>query len=245
MTEPRAGKAAIRKHGVFHLKYEAIILCGGEGWRLKPDEWTPKPLLKITETESLLDMQVRWLVDNGFDNIVLASNRSFPESDMFTSRKVQMCTERKKLGTGGAVKRAAVLIDTDRFYVMNVDDVAFYDPRTLYDRATTGAAILLAKPRLPFGKVTLQGDDIVKGFEHRPILDMWVSAGHYVFSSGIVEKYFPAYGDFEHTAMQQIAGDNLLRGLKYPGDWLTLNTAKDLIAIQEYMKNMKVSRKHG
>jgi NDP-sugar pyrophosphorylase family protein len=224
------------------LKYEAVVLCGGEGWRLRPDEWTPKPLLKITETESLLDMQVRWLMDNGFTNIVLASNRSFPETDIFTNRKVQMCIERKKLGTGGAVKRAGVLIDTEKFYVLNVDDVAFYDPRTLYGKATDGAAMLLAKPRLPFGVVTMQEDDIVKGFEHRPILDIWVNAGHYVFSKEIVGKYFPSEGDFEHTAMQQIAKDNHLRGLKYPGDWLTLNTAKDLIGIQEYMKDMKTQR---
>jgi len=62
------------------LNYEAIILCGGEGWRLKPDTWTPKPLLEISEKETLLDRQVRWLLEHNFDSIILASNRSFPES---------------------------------------------------------------------------------------------------------------------------------------------------------------------
>jgi NDP-sugar pyrophosphorylase family protein len=224
------------------MKYEAVVLCGGEGWRLKPDEWTPKPLLNITASESLLDMQIRWLMDNGFGNIVLASNRSLTESRIFTSPKVQMCIERKKLGTGGAVKRASALVDAERFYVMNVDDMAFYDPRTLYDKASAGAAILLAKPQLPFGRVTLQEKDIVKSFEHRPVLDTWVNAGHYVFSKEIVASYFPEEGDFEHNAMQRIAQDGHLRALEYTGDWLTLNTAKDLIRIQEYFRGLTAGK---
>lgn len=228
---------------VLNLKYEAIILCGGEGWRLKPDEWTPKPLLNVSATETLLDMQVTWLTQNGFSNIVLASSRSFIESESFTDNKVQMCIERNKLGTGGAVKRASSLIDSDKFYVMNVDDIVFYDPRTLYEKATAGAAVLTAKPQLPFARVTIQGKDTVKSFEHRPIIDVWVNAGHYVFSKDIVANYLPAEGDLEHTAMQKIAQDNHLRALEYQGEWLTLNTAKDLMRIQEYLKKLKPAKK--
>jgi NDP-sugar pyrophosphorylase family protein len=219
--------------------YEAIVLCGGEGWRLKPDEWTPKPLLNVTATETLLDMQVAWLMQNDFANIVLASSRSFPESETFADHKVQMCIERKRLGTGGAVKRASSLIDSDKFYVMNVDDIVFYNPRTLYEKATTGAAILLAKPQLPFARVSIQDTDIVESFEHRPIVDIWVNAGHYVFSKEIVENYLPNEGDLEHEAMQKIARDNHLRSLEYSGEWLTLNTAKDLMRIQEFLRNLR------
>lgn len=225
------------------MKYEAIVLCGGEGWRLKPDEWTPKPLLNVTTTETLLDMQVSWLMQNEFSNIVLASSRSFTETELFTDRKVQMCIERKKLGTGGAIKRASSLVDSDKFYVLNVDDIVFYDPRTLYEKATEGAAILLAKPQLPFAKVTVQEGGLVKSFEHRPVVDIWVNAGHYVFSKGIVTDYLPSEGDFEHTAMQKIAQDNHLRALEYSGDWLTLNTAKDLLRIQEYLRKLKPAKK--
>ena len=228
------------------MKYEAVVLCGGEGWRLKPDEWTPKPLLNIAEDESLIDFQVNWLKRNGFDNVVLASNRSFPESETLTDPKVQLCTERKKLGTGGATRRAMALIDSDSFYLMNIDDIVFYDPRTLYEKATKGAAMLLAKPELPFGLVNLKEEDIVTSFQHRPTVDIWVNAGHYVFSKEIVAKYFPSEGDFEHDAIGQVAKDNNLRALKYSGNWLTLNTVKDLIRIQEYMKNLKkTTRRSG
>jgi len=220
------------------LNYEAIILCGGEGWRLKPDTWTPKPLLEISEKETLLDRQVRWLLEHNFDSIILASNRSFPESAFFTNPKVQPCIERRRLGTGGAVKRAVSLVGEGKFYVMNVDDIVFYNPRDLYERADAGAAILLARPQMPFGRVTMEGN-LVATFEHRPFLKTWANAGHYVFSKEIVADYFLEEGDFEQRTIQQITENKRLKGLTYDGAWLTLNTMKDLIRIREYFATLK------
>jgi NDP-sugar pyrophosphorylase family protein len=218
------------------MRYEAIILCGGKGWRLKPDTWTPKPLLKISTDETLLDRQIRWLLEHDFSNVILASNMSFPESAHSRNPAVQLCLEKKRLGTGGALRRAAALVNTDQFYAMNVDDIVFYDPRKLYEYAGGGAAILLAQPRLLFGKITTRRNKVTK-FEDRPLLDIWVSAGHYVFSNKLVQKYFPDEGDFERKAMQKIVNDKFLNGLKYRGDWLTVNTIKDLVKIREYFEN--------
>jgi NDP-sugar pyrophosphorylase family protein len=223
------------------MRYEAIILCGGAGWRLKPDTWTPKPLLKISADETLVDRQIRWLLEHGFSNIVLASNRSFPESAYFNSPAVQTSLEKEKLGTGGALKRAATLINADKFYAMNVDDIVFYNPRKLFEYAGRGAAILLAQPLLRFGKITMRKDLVIK-FEHRPTLDIWVSAGHYVFSKKLVDEYFPAKGDFERKTMQKIADKKCLKGLRYKGDWLTVNTMKDLIKIREYFETRQTKR---
>jgi len=224
------------------MLYEAIILCGGEGWRLKPYTWTPKPLLKISADETLVDRQIHWLLEHGFSNIVLASGRSFPESAYFKSPVVRTSLEKKKLGTGGALKMAAPLINADQFYAMNVDDIVFYDPRKLYEYADLGAAILLAQPRLLFGRITTRRNMVTK-FEDRPLLDIWVNAGHYVFSKKLVEEYFPDEGDFERKAMQKIVSDKFLRALKYRGDWLTVNTMKDLISIREYFETTQTKPK--
>jgi len=221
------------------LNHEAIVLCGGEGWRLKPDTWIPKPLLKISGRETLLDRQIRWLLERNFTKIILAANRSFPESAFFTNPAVQPCIERRKLGTGGAVKRAITLTDTEKVYVMNVDDIVFYDPKKLFKYSTKGAAMLLAQPQLPFGVTTLQEDNITK-FEDKPTLNMWVNAGHYVFSREIVKKYFPDEGDFERKTMQKLAESKFLSGLKYSGEWLTLNTMKDLIKVRKYFNKQVI-----
>ena len=218
------------------MKYEAILLCGGEGWRLKPDTWTPKPLLEIRPGESILDLQISWLLKYEFETIILTSNRAFPESKYFKNPRIHLALERKNLGTAGAVKRASALVESERFYVLNVDDLAFYDPRTLFEKTQSGAAMLLAKPQTRFGKATLDGDQITH-FEYRTNLDYWANAGHYVFSHDIIRNYFPDEGPLERELLLQLVQDNQLNGLRYAGDWLSLNTVKDLLRIQEYFGN--------
>ena len=212
------------------LLKEAIILAGGEGWRLKPATWVPKPLLKINK-RTLLDHQIEWLRSHDFDNIVVASNRS----DL-TKLQVSYSLEEDTLGTGGATKKAFEQIKGKVAYVMNVDDLVFYDPNELFDYAGKGAGLLLGKPQIPFGKVTLDnGIDVIR-FQQRQTLDFYVSTGHYVFKRNVVEKLFPENGDFEFTAMQRLADKKMLQGYTYPGMWFTLNTMKELMDVRRFFK---------
>ncbi len=212
------------------LVREAIILAGGEGWRLKPATWVPKPLLKINKN-TLIDHQIEWLRSHDFENIVVASNRT----DL-TKEPVTYSAEEDSLGTGGATKKAFEHIKGKVAYVMNVDDIVFYDPNELFDYAAKGAGILLAKPQIRFGKVTLENGINVIRFQHRETLDFYVSTGHYVFKRGVVEKLFPGKGDFEFTAMQRLADKKMLQGYTYHGMWFTLNTMKELMDVRRFFK---------
>jgi NDP-sugar pyrophosphorylase family protein len=209
---------------------EAIILAGGEGWRLKPATWVPKPLLKINK-QTLIDRQISWLQSNGFENIVVASNKQ----DL-TKQPVKYSIEKDGLGTGGATKKAFKQIKGDRAYVMNVDDIVFCNPNELFDYASKGAGVLLAKPTLRFGRVTFGNGIEVIRFQHRSTLDLYVSAGHHVFKKAVVERYFPDQGDFEFTTMQRLADKRILHGYIYHGMWFTINTMKDLIQARTYFK---------
>ena len=209
---------------------EAIILAGGEGWRLKPATLVPKPLLKINKN-TLIDHQIEWLRSHDFEKIIVASNR-----EDLTKQPVAYSLEEDALGTGGATKKAFEQIKGKVAYVMNVDDLVFYDPNELFDYAAKGAGILLAKPQIPFGKVTLENGINVIRFQHRETLDFYVSTGHYVFKKSAVEKLFPDKGDFEFTAMQRLADKKMLQGYTYHGMWFTLNTMKELIDVRRFFK---------
>ena len=214
--------------------HECIILCGGEGWRLKPDTWVPKPLLKIDD-QTLLDRQVNWLVNHGFESIIIAASRDIAEElrPHVMEGIVKLSVEEEKLGTGGATKKAAGLCRSKRVYVMNVDDIVFYDPKELYDYADKGGAILMAKPMLPFGKIFTKGSQVLR-FEQKPALEFYVNAGHYVLKTDVVKKLFPERGDMELQTFQRLADLGKLRGYKYEGLWLTINTMKDLLKVREY-----------
>ena len=214
--------------------YECIILCGGEGWRLKPDTWVPKPLLKIDD-QSLLDRQVNWLVNHGFESVIIAASQDIAEElrPHIMEGIVKLSVEEEKLGTGGATKEAVGLCKSTRVYVMNVDDIVFYDPKELYDYADKGGAILMAKPTLPFGKIFTRGSQVLR-FEQKPALEFYVNAGHYVLKTDVVREVFPERGDMELQTFQRLADLGKLRGYKYDGLWLTINTMKDLIRVREY-----------
>ena len=216
---------------------EAIILCGGMGWRLKPHTWIPKPLLPLIETpikKTLLDLQIEWLKRHGFKRIILATNQRLKPSE-----EVIEVIEEKKLGTGGAVKRAVKKAIEKLVYVMNVDDIVIYNPQKLFNYADAGAAILLARPHIGFGVVKLEGD-FVAGFEEKPLLDFYVSAGHYVFKREIIEQYFPDVGDLERKVLPVIAKNRLLKGMKLEGEWYTINTYKDYINVKKLIESGKI-----
>lgn len=207
---------------------DAIILCGGSGWRLKPDTWIPKPKLKING-ETLITHQVNWLKRHGIDRIILATNNP----DLTADPSVTYSIEEKKLGTGGAVKKAVEKVRGNKVYVMNIDDIVFYDPRELYEYADKGAAILIAKPKLPFGRVTTASTYVLR-FEQKPSLNFYVNAGHYVFKKPVIERHFPEKGDMELQTLQNLADKRMLKGYLYNGLWLTINTMKDLITVRDY-----------
>jgi len=207
---------------------DAIILCGGSCWRLKPNIWVPKPKLKIND-ETLISNQVKWLKKHGINRIILATNKP----NLIKEPTVTYSIEEKKLGTGGAIKKAIEQVKGRRVYVMNVDDIVFYDPKELYNYVNKGAAILMARPQLPFGRIHTSNTHVIS-FEQKPQLDFYVNAGHYVFRKSLVEKLFPEKGDMEASTLQMLADKKLLRGYAYEGLWLTINTMKDLFAVREY-----------
>jgi NDP-sugar pyrophosphorylase family protein len=209
---------------------EAIVLCGGTAWRLKPHIWVPKPKLKIND-ETLISYQVKWLKEHGMSKIVLATN----VTNLIDDTSVTYSIEKKKLGTGGAVKKAAEQVGDERVYVMNVDDIVFYDPGKLYEYANSGAAILVAKPALPFGRV-LAEDTYVTEFAQKPQLDFYVSTGHYVFETSTIRRYFPDEGDMELKTLPKLADERMIRAYEYEGEWLTINTMKELLNVRERLR---------
>lgn len=112
-----------------------IVLCGGQGTRLReilPDR--PKILAPIGE-ETLLDNVMRMLQKSGFARIILSVGFLREHIKAHVREKkyaVSFSEEKTPLGTGGALKRAAALVDTDRFFAMNGDTLFRPDFMALY-----------------------------------------------------------------------------------------------------------------
>lgn len=148
---------------------------------------------------------------------------------------VQWSIERKKLGAGGALKKALSVCSEEHVYVMNVNVILSYDPRRLYDIAFKGVVMTVAKCRLPYGAVLLEKDFVV-GFREKPTLDLYVSCGHYLWDRELALRELPDKGDLERSTLPKLARRGLLKAFRHEGDWITINTFRDLMYARRKIK---------
>lgn len=217
---------------------EAIILAGGHGWRLKPYTYVTKPLLEIHKAETLLRRQVGWLLNYGFDKIHVSIGDLTPEQvKRYTLNSKVLIHQNQagedKPGTGGGLYRTIQYVKSNIVYVFNVDDILFYNPNHLLKSAINISKIVVAFPDSPWGVVDYK-DGLVTDFVEKPKLSFTVSVGHYCFFREDVEHYCPEKGDLEKEMLPDMADDGILGVYVYHGEWLTLNTYKDLLNVRKH-----------
>lgn len=195
-------------------------------------------MVELVEGVTLLEWQVSWLKRHGFSDVYVCA-RGFRIEEL----DVYWVEERGKLGTGGALKRAALQVRGDRFYAMNCDDLLFDDPRNLTQRIQRGVTIAVTKPRLPWGLVKVERGRVVE-FIEKPVLDsalkvlsdFYVSIGHYFWDKDVAMSVLPEKGDVETTALPALAANGMLHAYAVKGQWLTINTYKDLIQARQIIQ---------
>ena len=105
---------------------KAMILAAGLGKRLKPlTNDIPKPLLKVGN-QSLIERNIRSLLNHGFDEIVI--NVSYLGNmitehvlEIFPNNKIIFSEESEPLGTGGGIQNALKLLGDEPFMLINAD----------------------------------------------------------------------------------------------------------------------------
>src|ERR671938_143142 len=105
---------------------QALILAGGEGTRLRPLTTTvPKPVVPLVDRPFVVYM-LDWLKRHGVDDVVMSCGhlasgvRNVLGDGTALDLKLRYVEEPRPLGTGGALKYAASLLD-ERFLMLNGD----------------------------------------------------------------------------------------------------------------------------
>jgi NDP-sugar pyrophosphorylase family protein len=233
------------KHAPLETSYEAIILCGGSAKRMKPYLPFNKALAELAPGQTLLEHQIAWLKRNNAKQITLAvDTKTYSDLSALTPHVLQTvhCSiETTKLGTGGAVWKAACKIDSPLVYVMNVDDIIVSDtftPRSLVE-LTSGSikgTLLVTRTCFPFGVIETQ-DQYISMFREKPTLDYWINTGHCVLNRDYIEAYFPELGDMDQI-LPTMARQRVLLHHPLEGDWFTVNNIKQLEQAREKIEKL-------
>ena len=180
----------------------AILLVGGFGTRLMPlTKNTPKPMLTVAGVP-VTEHQIAMAKAAGITEIVLATSYL---SEVFIPYfgdgskwgiKIKYAVEKEPLGTGGAIRNAAQLLDTNESVVILNGDVLSSHNLTeqIRQHEAHGADVTLhlteVEDARAFGCVPTDSDGRVTAFLEKmenPVTNQ-INAGCYVFNPRIISK---------------------------------------------------------
>jgi NDP-sugar pyrophosphorylase family protein len=223
---------------------EAIILAGGKAERLgDAAEGKPKALVPIGG-RPLAAYQIALLARAGVQRVIVSC--AADQEDQFARELggfgVELITvgETEPLGRGGGLRLAAQeRLTSGPVYAINGDELLDVELHELFDAHVErrgAATITIAPLQSSLGVVEVDDDDTIRGFSEAPRLPYWVNTGLYVLEEEAIAR-LPERGDHETTTFPELASEGRLRGFRYEGVWLTVNTPKDLRRAKEFVES--------
>lgn len=118
----------------------------------------------------------------------------------------------------------------DKYFMVTygdgVTDLNLRQLLEFHKKQKTIGTITGVHPRSKYGLVKMDKNNLVKGFEEKPVLMDWVNGGYMVF-----DKRFFNYleiGQTEHPALKKLSEENKLSIYRHEGFWYAVDTFKEL-----------------
>lgn len=158
-------------------RIDIVMLCGGQGKRLKPVvNDRPKVLAEING-KPFLDILINYVASFGFARFILCLGykaelvRQYYKENR-PSLEIIFSQENRPLGTAGAIKNAERLIKSSPFLVMNADSLCNLDFNNFINfhkdkKALFSVALINSRKADDYGSVTLTDAGRVSRFDEK------------------------------------------------------------------------------
>lgn len=217
---------------------KAVILAGGEGIKMRPFTYEMPKTMILVKGKPILEYIVRSLAKYGITDLtILTGNHGdmiekyFSDGSKF-GVKIRFVVERKKWGTGGALKQTDQYIN-DAFILIYGDvlaDINYHDFIEFHQEKNSQATVALTSIADPeeFGVVRLHGSKIVDFVEKPskdPSLSRLISAGIFIIEPEMLNM-IPKKGhsSLERDVLPKIAAKEELYGYPFSGQWFDVST---------------------
>ncbi|MBN2752109.1 MAG: nucleotidyltransferase family protein [Rhodospirillaceae bacterium] len=170
----------------------ALILAGGLGTRLRPVVGDRPKALANVSGRPFLDHQLTWLSTVGVKRVLLALGheaepiRDHVAKDAGTNLDIVCSIENTPMGTGGAIRHALPLIDSETVLVLNGDtlvDVDLIAFAAFHAQHPDGLSLVLThlNDTSRFGRVICDDANQVRSFGEKNCAGPgWINAGIYL-----------------------------------------------------------------
>ena len=189
-------------------KTDAVILCGGQGKRLRPVVSATSKVMADVNGRPFLDIVIAHLKKQGIRRVILCTGYKADQVEDYYRKNsplkgtygqgltFEFSRESDPLGTGGALKNAWYFIESEPFLVFNGDSFCAVDLNALLDfhqsrlaRASVVVSRVPAQEAGAFGKISLDKDARILGFREKETDQgggHGVNAGVYCFNKDIL-----------------------------------------------------------
>ena len=210
-----------------------LILCGGEGQRLRPlTEKVPKPLIKI-KNKAIIEYIINHFFKYKINNIIIATGYKHKLLKKFINKKYKN-KKIRVLNTGlksEIIKRVekisnhlhenVILCYGDTLVDININKLIQF-----YLKDKNKFIVSSYQLKSSFGILDTNNKDIVTRFREKPKLGMWFNVGYFVFSNKYL-KILKKFKKFENFLFY-LAKKKNMKAFKHTGKHITVNTISEL-----------------
>lgn len=224
-----------------------LILCGGQGTRIKHLlNGLPKPMYPVLG-KPFLDYQIDYLNKFGLTNIIISAGYRADVIQDFYGDKYKIIEESEPLGTGGAILYALNHINTENFICLNGDTLFLLDFSKFLNAckqnlsfSTIALKKVLESDR--YGSVWKNDKNKIEKFAEKNIgtSSGLINAGVYFLNKKQLQKFdFPQKCSVETDIFPVLVKDNLF-GFETEADFIDIGTPETLIQIEQFIIKNKI-----
>lgn len=219
---------------------KVVILCGGQGTRLKEKtDSIPKPLVEVGAKPILWHIMKMYSA-HGFNDFVLCLGyKGSMIQDYFKSTgekwRIDFADTGETTQTGGRVKKIQPLIKDPRFMVTYGDGVSDLDLNKLlrfHEKHGKTGTVTTVNPPSQFGLLSFDAAGKVEKFQEKPQVDQWINGGFFIFQKEFF-NYLEENSVLEKEPLERLSKDGGLYAYKHEGFWKCMDTYKDTLALNE------------
>jgi NDP-sugar pyrophosphorylase family protein len=225
---------------------QAVILAGGLGTRMRPlTETVPKSLLAVLG-RPFLDHQLELLKQNGIRRFVLLVSYlgELIEEHFGAGRdrgiQILYSYETTPLGTGGALRNAAALLDED-FLVLNGDTLLDIEYPALVKqfRDTCAPAMITAYRNIAAtvsSNLEIGADGVVLRYSKKHQVGEYVDAGVLALRRSVIDLIPARTCSLEQEVFPRLIAARQMRAWRTELPFFDMGTPSGFIALENYLR---------
>jgi len=229
---------------------DVFILCGGLGTRFREvREDIPKVLVPINDVP-FLDLLLNDLVDQGCRRIILGTGYLSDQIESHIKKRSDadyiISVEKLSLGTGGAIRNALHMFQSNQVLVLNGDSYIAFSVKSLLhfhisQHAETTILLSSVTPGTDYGNVELDEDYHILSFQEKTLHSerQLINAGVYCLQHDMIGRQSEGKASIERDWFPQWVHSNRVLGMVLPKPFYDIGTRERFeLATQKIKKKI-------